>query len=321
MTFSQILDRTYRLTRAYLRSFLAIALIPAAAFVVFMVAMEAAIFVPLIRQFPNPPSPEGMNHLLRPAIILPWILLFIIFHGVVFALYFAAAIHAATQADRGRAVPFREAYRVAWANAGRYLLLMLLIYAIAFLPALVIELAGFGGAALLSLENANTNPAVFLLIPLAMLLFLAAFVYATIMGLRLSLAFPACVAEGLPARAALRRSSHLTLGAKGRIFLVLLVVYAILYVLVMVVEFVLVIFAAIGILAVSVLQVHLSTPLSYVAMGVAILLLAALFLLYIALTWAVMTTTLAVLYHDQCLRQDFPPPTPIQPPLPPGAPA
>jgi hypothetical protein len=44
-------------------------------------------------------------------------------------------------------------------------------------------------------------------------------VYATLMGLRYSLAVPACVVENLPARKAMRRSIELSKGSRGRIFL------------------------------------------------------------------------------------------------------
>src|ERR1035437_10255024 len=94
---------------------------------------------------------------------------------------------------------------------------------------LVIELVMFGGMGILSANNAEPNPALFLLIPLIALLFIGAMVYGVIIAMRLSLAFPAALAEGLTAVAALRRSGQLTKGAKGRIFLVLLVVYALGY--------------------------------------------------------------------------------------------
>ena len=44
-------------------------------------------------------------------------------------------------------------------------------------------------------------------------------IYAVLMGLRYSLAVPACVVEGLTARKAMRRSIELSKGSRGRIFL------------------------------------------------------------------------------------------------------
>jgi hypothetical protein len=52
-------------------------------------------------------------------------------------------------------------------------------------------------------------------------------VYAVLMGLRYSLAVPACVVEKLTARDAIRRSIHLTKGSRGRIFVLALLIIAI----------------------------------------------------------------------------------------------
>jgi len=52
-------------------------------------------------------------------------------------------------------------------------------------------------------------------------------VYAVLMGLRFSLAVPACVIEDLTARQAIRRSIELSKGSRGRIFLLGLLVVAI----------------------------------------------------------------------------------------------
>jgi hypothetical protein len=316
MTFGQILDRIYRITRANFRSLLAIAFVPSFVSILFILGLEALFFLPLIRQLPNPPSHESfaqLSQFLNPAIMFPAFLLITILNGALMALYFAAAIHAATQADRGFTPSFSESWQFGWSRMGRYLWLMLLIYAVAFLPAVVIELAFFGAASLLSLGKAAPNPAVFLLIPLGMLLFLAAFVYAIVMGLRLSLAFPASVVEGLSARAALKRSGHLTQGAKGRIFLVFLVEYAILYAVMMVSEWVIILLGLLGYMAWSALQIHLSPPWSYIAIGFGLVLAMLALSLYSALTWVGMSSSLAVLYHDQRLRTDRPLPAPIPP--------
>ena len=58
-------------------------------------------------------------------------------------------------------------------------------------------------------------------------LLLGAIIYAIIMGLRYSLAVPACVVENLKARQAIRRSIDLSKGARGRIFLLGLLAIAI----------------------------------------------------------------------------------------------
>jgi hypothetical protein len=58
-------------------------------------------------------------------------------------------------------------------------------------------------------------------------LFLAATIYAILMSLRYSLAMPVCVVEGMGAGAAIKRSIELSKGARGRIFVMGLLVYAI----------------------------------------------------------------------------------------------
>ncbi len=58
-------------------------------------------------------------------------------------------------------------------------------------------------------------------------LFLAAGAYAIVMSLRYSLAMPVCVVEGVAAGPAIKRSIELSKGARGRIFVMGLLVYAI----------------------------------------------------------------------------------------------
>lgn len=58
-------------------------------------------------------------------------------------------------------------------------------------------------------------------------LLIAGLVYAILMGLRYSLSVPACVVEDVKARQAMRRSIELSKGARGRIFLLALLVVAI----------------------------------------------------------------------------------------------
>jgi hypothetical protein len=57
--------------------------------------------------------------------------------------------------------------------------------------------------------------------------FLLAGVYGVLMSLRYSLSMPACVVEGLTAGQAIKRSIELSKGARGRIFVLGLLVYAI----------------------------------------------------------------------------------------------
>jgi hypothetical protein len=75
------------------------------------------------------------------------------------------------------------------------------------------------------------DPAAFLRFGLFMLvlapLFLATLIYGILMALRYALAMPACVVEGLSAGAALKRSVELSKGARGRVFVLGLLVGAV----------------------------------------------------------------------------------------------
>jgi hypothetical protein len=310
MTISQILDRTFKLVRSHFWLFTGIGAIPAVIFFLVMGAMEAVFMVPFLRHFPKPPDPEALAHQFNPATFALLILIYTVVSLCIFAPYLAAATRAATQADHSISISMSEAWREAFNRAGRYLWLLVLLYAITFLPALLIELATFGGAVLLTVGNANPGVAVFIVIVLGMMLFFVSLVFGILMGLRVSLAFPACVDEGLTATAALKRSNQLSKGAKGRIFVVLLIIYLACY------AFTMALFAVLGILGFifalvgMAFSIPLASPLGYAAIGFVGLCALIGFLLYIALSWAGLTTALAVIYHDQCLRRDAPPPMP-----------
>lgn len=110
--------------------------------------------------------------------------------------------------------------------------------------------------------------------------------------------------EGLPAWASLKRSALLTKGAKGRIFLVLLVVYALTYAVSLVCTFA---FFAVGALAalVAVLaHVTQGSPAFVPLICLAVLGFLLVMIISCMFSYAAFTTALAVLYHDQRLRKD-----------------
>lgn len=149
-----------------------------------------------------------------------------------FALFEPAASYTALQLDAGRTVTFREAYGAAWSKAGRYFWLLilrqLLVSGPMVAPVLVFCLISVGmvldgGHAI----SANNLPILgILLLFLAIVLYLAAVVWAVLATIRLVLAYPACVAENLTAWEAVRRGNRLSQGGRLRIFLVGLVLYA-----------------------------------------------------------------------------------------------
>jgi hypothetical protein len=299
MTFGQILDRIFRLMRSQLKLFIAVSTVPAIATVLMMALFFAIAFIPIISQLPKQPDPEQMFHFLLPSMIfiMPLSL-------VIFALYLAASIHAAMQANLGITITFREAYRVAWKRIGRYLWLLFLAYIIAFLPMLVIELVMIVPMQLFAMGKSGPLTPLVYMIPLGMLLIIAALVYGVIMAIRLSLAFPASLGEDITACAALRRSGQLTQGAKGRIFLVLLVIYALGYAAEMVGILALGAVVGIGALVMAACGVQMSSVTGILGIVLASLCFAAFLYLWTTLLWSAFSTSFAVLYHDQRLRKE-----------------
>lgn len=289
---------------SHFKTLVGIAAIPSLLMILATGLMEAAIWIPMIRRFPQPPTPEAMLHNFTPAIIIPVILVFSLLCLTIFSIYLGAASYASTNADSGTKVTLREAYGVAWRRGGRHLWLLALCYLYAFLPLLIVELSAFLGVSAFVHGSIKATPAMFLLIPLAVLFYLASIVYGILMGLRLSLAFPACVEENLPARAAIKRSFWLVHGAKGRIFLVILVIYAAVYAAMLVFEIIAFLLAGVCIFAMTVLHAHVGSPWSYIGLGVIGIGIFAGIVLFMSVIYAALVAAIAVLYHDQRLRKD-----------------
>jgi hypothetical protein len=314
MSFGQILERIANLLRAHYKTFIAVGMLPIGA----MILIEALFFGALaaagvFRHPPAQPDPALILWTMFPASVLFFLALL-----TVYGLYYGASSYVAVQVDLDISVTARDAFAHAWSNMGRYVWLILLRSLIITVPIVVCMIVVSGGAAALGLfHKGNQNAAaLFLLIPLGILLYGAAIVYAILATLRLSLAFCACVHENITARQALRRSSMLTNGAKGRIFLALLVIYAIGYALFFA-------FYILGIIAFVIVSLagfgHLqgATPLAYVFVAI-----LALCVLVAVVVWAILlmsaySIAFAVIYRDQCLRIDSPRTLATQPAAPP----
>jgi hypothetical protein len=301
-TLGQILDRVFRLMRANFKLFVGIAVLPPAAFYAIFALLSAAVFWPILQALPKSPSPEEILKLV--VVIVPAVIILSILYWPVFATYLSAASFAGVQADCGVRVTFRESYAVAWRHAGRYSLLLLLIYVFCFFPALLIQLVMFAGVGLTTLHKAQPNPVMVVLFPLLSFMQMAALIVGLIIGLRFALAFPAAVIENLTARQAIKRSGVLTRGAKGRIFVVFLVIYAATYLAVMVLMCGAALLGGLGFLAFSGTNAQLSTPAIWVIAIFGVVVFVAVMVLFIALSWAGYVTAFAVIYNDQRLRID-----------------
>jgi hypothetical protein len=299
LSFGQMLDRIFRLMRANLKPFIGIASLPAGTMLVLYGVMMAGMLLTLQPwQHPNA-AMTPMRALWLVAACAVFFVLFIL----IFAIYVPAAVDAALQADAGEKVASRQAYAKAWSRAGRYIWLMILFYVIVAGPVLVVA-GGLAGGVVLTFAHGNHSGAgPLMMIPLMVVVYLAAMIYEVLMALWLSLAFPACIAEDLTAWGAIRRSVRLTRGAKGRMFLLLLVIYAAVYAGALVVEIAL---GIVGCLVALIgVALHLSlNPWGFIGIGVAaICVLVALFLVT-ACTWSAFATTFAVVYHDQRRRME-----------------
>ena len=302
MTFGQIFDRTYRLMRNNLRLLLSIAAVPSAAiFVVIGIVfgvMSAEIIPQIIHQTTAPVAP--------PYYLLIFIFTTYLIFPVIYALYLPAASYAATQADLGVAVTFREAYAVGWRRFGRYLWLMILGTLYMIVPVAVCALI-IGLVALLLHFTMGASSSGFMplaLIPLGVLLYIAALVCTVLILLRVSLAYPACVVEGLPAWNSLKRSMQLTKGAKGRIFLVMLVVYALTYLVSLVCMAVFCVVGALVAFVAILVHVTVGSLVFYILIGLGVLGYLLIMIASCLFSYSAFTTALAVLYHDQRLRKE-----------------
>jgi hypothetical protein len=302
MTFGQTLERILHLLRAHWKPFLVIGLLP----VGLLFAFQSLFFFASYLAGAFAHSAPRLNTPVFLWTVLPAGLLFLPVLLLVYGLYYGASTYASLQADHGLKFTVGDALGHSWSRIGRYAWLTLLRSLIVAIPVIVIILIFLIASPLLILGHSVTaNPAlVFLLVPIGTLFFLGAFVYSIYISLRLSLAFSACVHENLTARQSITLSGALTRGAKGRIFLVVLVIYAISYACLMVAYSLLgILVFAVGAVA-NLGDIQHASPLAVAMIALAGLFSLAVFFLWMALLLAAYSIAFAVLYRDQCLRRD-----------------
>ena len=232
LTLGEILDRTAQLYRTHFVLFAGI------------FALYAGVQLVLNLLLIGQKELLTMWHLTEKLQWLTWtttgisILVFFLLLG----LSVAAISRAVAWVHLGEPASIRGAYMSILPRTGRYLWLMTITFFVVWTP-LVIVYAGYFGfmafhvkgygtpAGVANQQAAMSDPKTMILIGVASVLFflllIPAGVYSTLMGLRYSLALPACVVENLPARASLRRAIDLSKGARGRIFVLALLIGAI----------------------------------------------------------------------------------------------
>jgi hypothetical protein len=329
MPFGFTLSRVYRILRDHLKLFLGIAAPPAVGMVLLYGVMFWIMFAnmrPLLSTAADPVAAVNAQFRMM-RIMMPTMLVAMVPLMAIFAFYLAAAFFAANKIDSGVGTSVRECFGQAWARLGRSLGLLLWIYLRAYGPVLVLEVVFFGLSGWFVRDGTAQSPpiAVFALFPVFWILCMAACVYGTIVAMRMSLAFPASIEEEIKAGEAIRRSSHLTFGSKGRIFLLLLVVELIGMACIIVLEILAAVVFAIGGLVTYLVPNHSTNAWTVVGIlvgVVAAIALIILFYVWTALLYGGLVATLSVVYHDERRRKDasFPAPLPATGlELPPGA--
>jgi hypothetical protein len=163
---------------------------------------------------------------------------------LILLLLYGAAVAAISRAvawvHLGKPATIRSAYASILPRLGRYLWLMTIVALIVLTPVAALYGGYFGIMAYYvkgfatdpaAQQAALSNPRTMAIFGVASLIFvllmIPAGVYTILMGLRYALAMPAAVVEDLKARPALRRGIELSKGARGRIFLLALLIVAI----------------------------------------------------------------------------------------------
>ena len=220
MTLGEILDRTTQLYRRNFLSFAGIAAVPTAVILAMMIpvfAMAGIGGLAITRS-------AALGGTLLVFVVLLCVVLFVVAIAAT-VISQAALIRAVIAAYNGQKLKIREALKSARPQFWRYLGLMFLqgifvglipgvLAGIAIGIVFLLARAAGGGIA----ANAAAGFGVFLIGA-------AAAVIIVMRALTYSLAMPACIAEGKPAWESLLRSKKLSKGARGRIFLMFLLVW------------------------------------------------------------------------------------------------
>jgi hypothetical protein len=223
-SLGEILDRTAHLYRSRFLVFLGISVVPTAVVLVPLCCVFLLLAWLGSNKTSSAPRPEVA--LLAGIFLVVAGLVALIAYLAVAALAMAAMNHAVARAYLGEKTTIREAYKAVWQRGWHYVWLLFLeslVIGVAPMAVWVALLLLAGGAAALAQRAGMGSVASGALFGLVVVLVVVALLtYFVWMLLRLSLAFPASVIEQIGAWTALKRSSSLSKGTKGRIFLLYL---------------------------------------------------------------------------------------------------
>ena len=224
LSLGEILDRTAQLYRSNFLVFAGIFSIYASVGLILNLAQ-----IGLGAVIRRGHMPQGISWPVIAAGVMEWtILLLLLGAGI------AAINRAVAWVYLGEPATIRRAYASTLPRFGRYLWLMTVTSALAWLP-FALAYSGYVLYVFVYVRpkgvfaHPNTGvDAQAMIVVLAtigfLLLIFLAFVYGVLMSLRYALAVPACVIEDLTARNAIRRSVSLSKGARGRIFVLFLLI-------------------------------------------------------------------------------------------------
>jgi hypothetical protein len=287
----EILDRTAQLYRERFLVFFGIAAVPTA--IVLVCASGVFLFFAWSGDITNPAV-----GIVAGLVILAVALVAVPIFLAVTALASAALNHAAARACFGQKTTIRDAYKAVWPQGWRYIWLhvleALIIWVAPFSACFVLVFFSAGLVALAQSAGMGDSAAALFGL-LAVLVVLALCAYCLWMGLRFSLAFPACIVEQIGAWPALKRSATLSKGTRGRVFLLYLLGWIINYILSMVLTMPL--FIGMAMLPGAKDPQHQQTA----AMTMLFIAYAAAFAVQ-ALTKPVYGIALVVFYYDQRIR-------------------
>jgi len=216
----EILDRTAQLYRSRFLVFFGIGVIPTGivlvfALGIFLIAIWAG------STGTTSPSLTG-TQVVAVAFLAVLALLALPIFLAVTSLATAALNHAAALAYKGQTSTIRGSYKFAWLKGwryiGLYILQALVIWGAPLVVWSMLLVVSAGAAALAQTAGMGVSAGVVAGVAAALAV-VCLLSYCVYMLLRLSLAFPACVVEQIDALAALGRSSKLSKGSRGRIFL------------------------------------------------------------------------------------------------------
>ncbi len=220
LNLGEILDRTIQLYRSRFLVFFGIAFVPTG--VVLTLAAIIFILFALI-------SLGGVSINSNPAVGFMAIMLIVVIVSVALPICLSAAAlgsaainKAVTHPWLSEQITIRDAYKQAWRRGWSYIALFLLEALLVWVVPLAvwIGLVFFGTIMAALAQTAGMGMAAGAIFFMGAIVVISALAtYCVWMLLRLSLAFPACVVEGISSTAAIKRSFSLSNGTRGRILL------------------------------------------------------------------------------------------------------